>query len=93
MKDAHDLIVEMYLARKEKRDARAKLNATIREYCGENNPSRPDYIEAIEEDEAARDARILHDLAAIEATRATAAVWRYGRKYADYRLVGKDTDK
>jgi hypothetical protein len=93
MKDAHILIVEMYLARKEKRDARAKLNAAIREYCGENNPSRPDYIEAIEEDETARAARILHDLAAVEATRATAAVWRYGKKYAEDNIAEKDSGK
>ena len=63
MKDAHDLIVEMYLAKRARRATR--INREYGKIRG----------------------------AEIEARKAVAAVWRYGRKHADCRLTEKDGNK
>ena len=77
---AHDLIVEMYAARKKRREAKKALYAAINAYDDECH-CREDYDSAIENDEACGIASDILEKAKKEAARATTAVRRYGEKY------------
>lgn len=83
---AHDLIVEMYVARKRKRDAMNTLREAIENYAHYDCHSREDFDSCIENDELCSDAWSALEAARKEAKRATSAVYRYGKRYTEKEI-------